>query len=87
MNEHEHKKPVEPPTGNARLSPFGYLFRFIGWWFGFAGLYAMFSVCPFCGQQGCPVGVASAGGVGAFLSLCLQDWKRLFVYLKHKILK
>ena len=71
----------------SKMSPFGHLFRFIGWWFGFTGLYAMFAVCPFCGQQGCPVGIASAGTVGAFLSLCVQDWKRLFSFIKGKLIK
>lgn len=85
MNEHEHKETSDKPSGNVKLSPFGHLFRFIGWWFGFTGLYAMFSVCPFCGQQGCPVGLASAGSIGAFLSLCLQDWKRLFSFIKQKL--
>ena len=68
-----------------KLSPFGHLFRLLASWFGFTGLYAMFAVCPFCGQQGCPVGMASAGTVGAFFALCFQDWKRLFVYIKQKI--
>lgn len=68
-----------------KLSPFGRLFRFFASWFGFTGLYAAFSVCPFCGQQGCPVGMASAGTMGAFLALCLQDWKRLFSYIKNRI--
>lgn len=49
------------------LSPFGHLFRFTARWLGFTGLYAAFSVCPFCGQAGCPVGVGIAGSVGAFL--------------------
>ncbi len=70
-----------------KMSPFGHLFRFFGWWFGFTGLYSMFSVCPFCGQQGCPVGVASAGTAGAFFALCLQDWKLLFRFLKQKMFK
>ena len=70
-----------------RISPFGRLFRFIAWWFGFTGLYTAFAVCPFCGQQGCPVGLASAGTVGAFLALCVQDWKRLFVFMKQKLTK
>ena len=70
---------------NHRLSPLGYLFRFIGWWFGCAGLYAAFSVCPFCGQQGCPVGFVSAGSVGAFMVLCVQDWKTFFSFLKGKM--
>lgn len=55
------------PHDHPELSPFGYLFRFAGRWFGFTGLYAAFSVCPFCGQAGCPVGVGIAGSVGAFL--------------------
>jgi len=69
---------------NIKLSPFGHLFRLIASWFGFTGLYAMFAVCPFCGQQGCPVGIASAGTFGAFFALCVQDWKRLFVYFRQK---
>jgi hypothetical protein len=85
MIEHEHKETNKKTIKKVKLSPFGQLFRFIGWWFGFTVLYAMFSVCPFCGQQGCPVGLASAGTVGAFLSLCLQDWKRLFIFIKQKL--
>jgi|LQYC01.1.fsa_nt_gi hypothetical protein len=68
-----------------KLSPFGHLFRFIGWWFGLSALYATFAVCPFCGQQGCPVGWASAGTVGVFLTLCLQDWKLFFRFIKQKL--
>jgi hypothetical protein len=68
-----------------KMSPFGHVFRFFGWWFGFTGLYSMFAVCPFCGQQACPVGLASAGTFGAFFALCFQNWKRLFIYLKHKL--
>jgi hypothetical protein len=68
-----------------KISLFGRLFRLIGWWFGFTGLYATFAVCPFCGQQGCTVGMASAGTVGAFFVLCIQDWKRFFVFFRHKL--
>jgi hypothetical protein len=68
-----------------RLSPIGRLFRFIGWWFGFTGLYATFTVCPFCGQPGCPVGMASAGAVGAFLALCMQDWRRFLGFRRGKL--
>ena len=45
----------------------------------------MFAVCPFCGQQGCPVGIASAGSVGAFFALCIQDWNILCRFLKQKL--
>ena len=72
---------------NLKLSPFGHLFRLFASWFGFTGLYAIFAVCPFCGQQGCPVGIASAGTIGAFFALCFQDWKRLFAYIKQKLNK
>lgn len=82
-----HKEEPENKVENRKMSPFGHLFRFFGWWFGFAGLYSAFSVCPFCGQQGCPVGLASAGSVGAFFALCLQDWKLLFRFLKQKFSK
>jgi hypothetical protein len=77
-NEEHHER---------RMSPFGQLFRFIGWWFGFTGLYTTFAVCPFCGQQGCPVGLASAGTIGLFLALCVQDWKRFFAFIKQNLMK
>nr|WP_320014519.1 hypothetical protein [uncultured Desulfobacter sp.] len=60
-------QPLNDGHKKLKLSPFGRLFRLFASWFGFTGLYAVFSVCPFCGQQGCPVGMASAGTVGAFL--------------------
>ncbi|HJX31864.1 MAG TPA: hypothetical protein VJ624_08470 [Thermodesulfobacteriota bacterium] len=83
----QRSQPSEDEHGKRKISPFGHLFRFIGWWFGFTGLYATFAVCPFCGQQGCPVGLASAGTVGAFLTLCFQDWKRFFRFIKKKLTK
>ncbi len=78
-------KEIDHKKENIKLSPFGHLFRLLASWFGFTGLYVMFAVCPFCGQQGCPVGIASAGTVGAFFALCFQDWKRLFLYIKQKM--
>ncbi|GAB6096160.1 hypothetical protein JCM14469_24130 [Desulfatiferula olefinivorans] len=75
------------PQGPARRSPFGHLFRFIGKWFGFTGLYAAFSVCPFCGQAGCPVGVGLAGSVGAFFALCATDWKQLLGFIRSRLKK
>ncbi|MBN2233104.1 MAG: hypothetical protein JW781_09845 [Deltaproteobacteria bacterium] len=69
----------------AGLSPLGHLFRFFAAWFGLTGLYAAFTTCPFCGRQGCPVGIASAGTMGAFLALCVQDWKRFISYLRRRL--
>jgi hypothetical protein len=77
----------EPQRCKRKMSPFGYLFRFFGWWLGFTGLYSMFAVCPFCGQQGCPVGLASAGTVGAFFALCVQDWRLFFRFLRNRLSK
>ena len=84
-NKETASEASENQHGKFRLSPFSRLFRFIGWWFGFTGLYATFAVCPFCGQQGCPVGIASAGTIGAFFALCIQDWKRFFAFLRQKL--
>jgi len=89
MRNTDEDKPIRDPAEQGQshtgMSPFGHLFRFIGWWFGFAGLYAAFAVCPFCGRQGCPVGLASAGTAGAFFALCIQDWRRLFALIKHTV--
>ena len=67
-----------------KISPFGRLFKLAGWWFGFTGLYAAFAVCPFCGRPGCPVGMASAGTVGAFFALCINDWQLFFAWIRQK---
>jgi hypothetical protein len=55
----------------------GKVLRFSGWFFGFAGLFAMGSVCPFCGQQGCPVGSAGAGIVGLLFAALMQWGKTI----------
>ncbi|HPF32375.1 MAG TPA: hypothetical protein PLM22_04310 [Candidatus Sabulitectum sp.] len=78
-----HEDHTEPH--GRKLSPFGRLFRFIGWWLGLTSLYSAFSVCPFCGQPGCPAGLASAGAVGAFLTLCIQDWRSLFRWVRDRL--
>jgi hypothetical protein len=65
----------------------GHLFRFFGWWFAFSGLYSMFAVCPFCGRVGCPVGAGSAGLVGGFFALCMQNWKTFFKFIYSKLFR
>lgn len=54
----------------------GNLFRFLGLWVAFTGIYAMFAVCPFCGQMGCPVGAGSAGVVGGAFALAVNNGKQ-----------
>lgn len=65
----------------------GHLFWFLGWWFAFSGLYAMFAVCPFCGQVGCPVGAGSSGLIGGFFALCMQNWKAFARFIYSKLFK
>jgi len=84
--EHNHINVIN--TGEAKiikLSPLGYIIKFFAKWFGFTSLYIAFSVCPFCGQSGCPVGIGSASIIGAFFALVFNDWKILFSYIKEKI--
>jgi len=59
-----------------KLPIIGNLFRFMGLWAAFTGMYAMFSVCPFCGQVGCPIGAGSAGLVGGFFALAVNNGKQ-----------
>ncbi len=68
-----------------QLPIIGNLFRFLGLWLAFTGVFAMFSVCPFCGQMGCPVGAGSAGVVGGFFALAVQNMKNLLNFMQHKL--
>lgn len=68
-----------------KLPVIGNLFRFLGLWLAFTGVYAMFSVCPFCGQVGCPVGAGSAGVIGGFFALTVQNMKNLLRFFEHKL--
>ena len=42
-------------------------------WLAAFGFVAAFSTCPFCGQQGCPGGAASAGILGAVMA-AIPTW-------------
>jgi tartrate dehydratase alpha subunit/fumarate hydratase class I-like protein len=59
-------------------------FRILVYWLGFSSIYALFTVCPFCGRQACPAGIVSAGVVGSFFTFLLQAWKRLAGFFKQK---
>jgi hypothetical protein len=75
---HDATTPPEIPSGMKRFYkyPFiGRLVKFLTWWLIFSGIYASASVCPFCGQLGCPVGGASAGIVGGLFALVLGKGK------------
>ncbi len=66
------------------------VYKFFGWWFIFAGAITVFSVCPICGQTGCPVGVGTTGIIAGLLSLIKTGGKnhiRLLFRLFNKIIK
>jgi hypothetical protein len=68
-----------------KLPIIGNLFRFLGLWLAFTGVYNMLAVCPFCGQVGCPIGVGSAGVVGGFFALIVQNIKNVLNFVQNKL--
>lgn len=74
---HPAMEESSPTRGQATISSMNRVLRFLGWSVGFAGLYSVSAACPFCGRQGCPVGLASSGIVGFLFALCLHVWHRL----------
>lgn len=59
------------------------IYRFFGWWFIFAGGITFFSVCPVCGQTGCPVGVGTTGILAGILSLFKMKLKDYIIFIKN----
>ncbi len=92
---HSSEDPNHPPhedglpeasdhdRGSSRFPLWGRLSRFFLWWLIFAGVYASSSVCPFCGQAGCPVGAASAGVVGGVFAFLITGAKQLLTSFKR----
>lgn len=80
---HEDRQQPELPLANrwVKYPLIGRLFRFLTWWLVFTGIYASSSVCPFCGRVGCPVGGISAGVVGAFFALVIEQGKSFLIHL------
>ncbi len=52
--------------------------RFAAWWFSLFTLLGPLSVCPVCGQSGCPGGAASAGILGGVMAAFISGlrWVR-----------
>lgn len=52
--------------------------RFAAWWFSLFALLGPLSVCPVCGQSGCPGGAASAGILGGVMAAFISGlrWVR-----------
>lgn len=70
-HHHHHNKSQKHPFA-ARI------INFSKWWLAFTGLIATTSVCPFCGQAGCPVGLGFASTMGGLFAIFMQDWKEPF---------
>lgn len=71
MDTHCHNK-IERASFKVRI------INFFKWCLAFTGLVVTTSVCPFCGQPGCPVGVGAATTIGALFALFMQNWKEPF---------
>ncbi len=67
-----------------KQSVFQRMMNFFKWWLGFTGLIAGTSMCPFCGQSGCPVGIGVASTMGGFFALFMQNWKEPFKRLYRR---
>ena len=52
--------------------------QFFAGWLGLSGMVVSTSVCPCCGQQGCPVAPAAAGVLGAIGASFLSLWRKCF---------
>ncbi len=76
------QEPEDDAGTSSRPSLTGRWARFFLWWLIFSGIYASSSVCPFCGQAGCPVGAASAGVVGGVFAFLITAARRLWTSLK-----
>ncbi len=75
---HDDPAPPALPAGMQRFYRYpviGRALKLLTWWLIFSGIYASSSVCPFCGQAGCPVGAASAGLVGGLFALVIGRGK------------
>jgi|WetSurMetagenome_2_1015567.scaffolds.fasta_scaffold1091252_1 hypothetical protein len=75
---HDKNAPAEISSWRQRLSQLpvaGRVVKLLTWWLIFSGIYASSSVCPCCGQVGCPVGAAGAGIVGGLFALVIGKGK------------
>ena len=65
------------PTAEKRtwLKP---VLHFLAWWFAMFALLGPLSICPICGQAGCPGGAAGAGVSGGILAalISVPRWVR-----------
>ena len=85
---HDDAASPEIPSGMKRFyrhPGVGRFVKFLTWWLIFSGIYAGSSVCPFCGQIGCPVGGASAGLVGGLFALIIGKGKDILKQVSQRL--
>jgi len=91
MNPPAHDCKCDGPVGPAidlvgnQKSMRNRIMHFLFRWLAFFGIFAGTTVCPFCGQPGCPVGVGGAAVGGGFFALLTQNWKAVLSIIKNKI--
>lgn len=59
--------------------------RLFGWWLIFASSITMFSVCPHCGQVGCPIGIGTTGILAGFLAFFKMYLKDIIFAIKLQL--
>ncbi len=60
------------------------LLRLFGWWSIFAGGITAFSICPICGQAGCPIGVGTTGIIAGLFALVKQYGTYFVKFFKRR---
>jgi len=80
----QHDESIDPVD---RKSMRNRIIHFLFRWLAFFGIFAGTTVCPFCGQPGCPVGVGGAAVGGGLFALLTQNWKAAVLIIKNKIIK
>ena len=77
---------LQMKEGGERKSVAFRIRHFVFHWLAFFGIFAGTTVCPFCGQPGCPAGAGSAALAGGFFALLTQNWRNFIVYIKNTFL-
>jgi len=73
-----HDMPAGAASAGGRSVRVKRAMRFFGWWFCFFAFLGPLSVCPVCGQSGCPGGAVSAGAFGGVLATAVSGVRWLW---------
>ena len=73
-----HDMPAGTVSAGGRFAWAKPVARFFGWWFCFFAFLGPLSVCPVCGQSGCPGGAVSASAFGGVLAAAVSGVRWLW---------